>query len=90
MQLSKYEQETIITYNEDEQTAGVYTHNRSLRRKLDGLAEERPQECRIEKAGDYTVPKSWIRVTPPRKSVPMSEEHKEKLIERLSAARKGQ
>lgn len=32
MELSRYEQETIINYNEAEKTAAVYTHNKSLRR----------------------------------------------------------
>ena len=35
MNLSLYEQETIINYNEEEATASIYTHNRALIRKLD-------------------------------------------------------
>ena len=45
MNLSLYEQETIINYNEEEATASIYTHNRALIRKLDKFAQERPQEC---------------------------------------------
>ena len=45
MNLSLYEQETIVNFNEEEATANVYTQNRALRRKLDKLAQERPQEC---------------------------------------------
>ena len=72
MKLSRLEQETIINFNEAEQTASVYTHNKALRRKLDKLAAERPEDChfasesRKGQAGDYIVPKSWIRVKPPR------------------------
>ena len=62
----------IINYNEADKTAGVYTHNRALRRKLEKLATERPEECRLEKvsregdAVDYIVPKSWVKIRPTR------------------------
>ena len=47
MNLSLFERETIIGYNEAEQTASVYTHNKALRRTLDKLAQERPEDCHI-------------------------------------------
>lgn len=68
MKLSKEERETIICYNEAEQTASVYTHNRALRRKLEQLAQDRPTERRLEKiscdgqAVDYIVPKQWVKL----------------------------
>ncbi len=71
-ELTNYERETIISYNEAEKTANVYTHNKSLRRKLEKLAAERPEECWLEKvsrfgeAVDYTVPKAWVKITPTR------------------------
>ncbi|MCD8377858.1 MAG: hypothetical protein LUB59_03625 [Candidatus Gastranaerophilales bacterium] len=67
--LSKVEQETIICYNEAEKTASVYTHNGPLRKKLERLAQERPDECRLERtshegqAVDYIVPKKWVKVS---------------------------
>ena len=72
MNLSLYEQETIINYNEADSTASVYTHNKTLIRKLDKLAQERPGDCHQEKtshdgkAVDFTIPKSWVNVKPPR------------------------
>lgn len=72
MNLSLYEQETIINYNEAETTASVCTHNRALIRKLDKLAQERPGDCHREKtshdgkAVDFIIPKSWVKVSPPR------------------------
>ena len=72
MSLSLYEQETIINFNEKEKTASVYTHNRALCRKLERLAEERPNECRLTKtshdgkAVDYSIPKAWVKIKPPR------------------------
>lgn len=72
MNLSLYEQETIINFNEEEKTASVYTHNRALRRKLELLAQERPGDCHREKtshdgkAVDYSIPKAWVKITPKR------------------------
>lgn len=37
MGLTKYEQETIILYNEKEATASVYTHNTGLQNTLRGI-----------------------------------------------------
>ena len=37
MNMARYEQETIIGFNEEEKTAGIYTHNKMLRQKLAAL-----------------------------------------------------
>lgn len=72
MSLTKYEQETILNFNEAEKEASVFTHNKALRRKLEKLAQERPEDCRLEKvsrdgeAVDYIIPKSWVKITPTR------------------------
>ena len=72
MNMARYEQETIINFNEEEKTAGIYTHNKALRQKLAALARDRPEDCRLVKASrsgrvvDYTIPKSWIKIVPPR------------------------
>ena len=68
MNMARYEQETIIGFNEEEKTAGIYTHNKVLRQKLEALARDRPEDCRLVKvshsgrAVDYAIPKSWIRI----------------------------
>ena len=36
-ELSRYEQETIINYNQEEQLASCYTHDKALIRKLNKL-----------------------------------------------------
>lgn len=88
MNISRYEQETIINYNEGEQICNVYTHNSSLMRKLKELHQERPEDvkviCAHEKNATFEIPKAWIRIYPPRKSKPMTEEQKQKLVERLN------
>ena len=40
MNMARYEQETIINFNEEEKTAGIYTHNKMLRQKLAALARD--------------------------------------------------
>ena len=46
--LSKYEQETVILYNQAEQTADVYTHDPKLLEKLKRLTERRTLFCCAE------------------------------------------
>lgn len=88
MKLTKYEQETIINFTEADQIAGVYTHNKALIRRLEKLAQEYPGEVTLEKSSywgqamDYSIPKSWIRINPPRK---LSEEQRAAMAERAKA-----
>lgn len=70
MRLTNYERETIINFNEGESTASVYTHNSTMRHRLEQLAQERPEECRLVKtchdgeAVEYYIPKKGLRVNP--------------------------
>lgn len=72
MELTKYEMETIVNFNEAESVASVYTHNKALRRTLDKLAQERPEDCKVDRvshdgaAADYIIPKVWVKIRPPR------------------------
>ena len=72
MNMARYEQETIIGFNEEEKTAAIYTHNKVLRQKLEALARDRPEDCRLMKASrggravDNVIPISWIRIAPNR------------------------
>jgi hypothetical protein len=70
MELSKYEQETIINYNEDEDTASVYTYDKKLRKKLEALALKYPDKIIPKRtfpngAVDYTVPKRCVSIREP-------------------------
>lgn len=95
MNLTRYEQETIINFNEEEKTASVYTHNGTLRRRLEQLAQERPEDCHLFKschdgqAVEYYIPKSWLRINPPRVAAPLTEEQRQKRREQLQAIRNG-
>lgn len=88
MYIPKEERETIITYNEAEPTASVYTMNGAIIRKLDGLAQSRPGDARRVRtypdgAQEYEVPKKWVKISPPRV---YSEEQKNAMAERLRKA----
>ena len=76
MKLSRYEQETIINFNEEDDFADVYTHNRKLMDRLAMLAKEHPEACQFVKRYGYRckvyrVQKNLISI---RK--PYSEERK--------------
>ena len=65
--LSRLEQETVINFNEAEAKAVIYTHNAALRRKLEGLADQRPGEVKRGRGfpdggREYIVPKRWVKV----------------------------
>lgn len=85
-ELSKFERETIIVYNEGDPTASVFTHNRALKNKLAKLAVE-TNECEKDwenaEAVDYIIPKSWVKIVKPRV---LSEEQKQAAAERIKRA----
>lgn len=87
--LSNYERETIINFDEGSPTASVYTHNRRLQNKLNKLVDVNPNisvHCQDEESVTYIVPKNWIKVSPPRQ-VNYTDEQKAAMAERLAAAR---
>lgn len=70
MKLSKYEQETIILYNEEETTASVYTHDPKLIEKLKRLHAKYLDKVYPERkehygAVSYIVPKACVSVREP-------------------------
>lgn len=64
--MTRLEQETIINFNEAKATANVYTHNAALCRKLEALADQRPEEVKRGRSfpdggREYTIPKRWVK-----------------------------
>ena len=82
MKLSRYEQETIINYNAEEQTATVYTRDKTVMRKLDKLVSDFPDtyklidQTNIDKT--YSMPKSHVNYRKPRN---ISDEQRERARE---------
>ena len=88
MTLSRLEQETIITFNEAESFAEMYTHNGRLKNRLKELAEARTDEVEYRGADhgsvSYRVPKKWIRVQASSQRKALTEEERSAIKERLS------
>ena len=71
MNATKYEQETIILFNEGEAAASIYTYNTSLQHTLVSLCESHPAQVRQTGnngigALTFEIPKKWVKVSPPR------------------------
>ncbi len=70
MKLSRYEQETIVNYNAGEQTATVYTRDKTVMRKLDTLVGDFPDTYKLieqnEVSKTYSFPKSYVSYRKPR------------------------
>ena len=68
--LTKYEMETVVNYNAGEQTATVYTRDKSVMRRLDRLVEDYPDSYKLLNQTDidktYSMPKSYITYRKPR------------------------
>lgn len=86
MKLTKYEQETIINYNQEEKTAFCFTHDLALIRKLDEFARN-GEAITVVREGDgwkeYKFPKKCVKVRFPRK---LSDEQRREMAERMKRA----
>ena len=81
-QLSKFERETVITYNDGEENAVCYTCDRKLMRRFDEMRAKSQTvmlKSEDEHSRTYVFPKKLIKVQKPRL---LSEEPKQKLSER--------
>jgi hypothetical protein len=79
MQLTKYEQETIVTFNVEEPTANVYTCSRKVINTCKRRGYTLISEDDVSKT--YECPKSCIsfRAVPTRATRPLSPARLEKL-----------
>ena len=88
---SKEELETIITFNEAEKTASVYSCSSRYIERMNKLAEAEPDNVKLTRKDsggvEFTVPKSWVKIRPPRK---ISNEQRQAAAERLKAYREKQ
>ena len=81
--LTKYEKETIVLFNEGEDTASIYTYNTGLRKRLVAFSKKYPDLCRLEKTYEqggvsYVLDKSRLSI---RLQPPYSEERRRKASE---------
>ena len=83
IRLSKYEKETIINFNEEEQEVSIYTFNSDMKRRLSAFSDKYPTLCRMtdrteEGSVTYIMDKSRLSI---RLIPPYSEERKSALRE---------
>ena len=83
--LTKYEMETVVNYNAGEQTATVYTRDKSVMRRLDRLVADYPDSYRLLRQTDidktYSMPKSFVTYRKPRA---VSNEQREQARRRMA------
>ena len=83
--LTKYEMETVVNYNAREQTATVYTRDKSVMRRLDRLVADYPDIYKLLRQTDidktYSMPKSYVTYRKPRK---LNDEQREQARRRMA------
>ena len=87
MRLSRYEQETIVNFNESDSAATVYTYNGAFKKKLRLLSEQFPSDAKFIREDQhggvtYSIPKRWIKIRAPRI---LTEEQRTANAERLKS-----
>ena len=100
MSFMKIEQETMISFNAGEDEALLYTADPVMRRKMDKLVEENPQQFKIVDehrfkgevyARRYTLPKKFVSIrTKDIKPREMSDEQRRACSERMKQLRAAQ
>ena len=89
MNLTKYEQETVINFNAGEQLATVYTRDRAVMRKLDALVIEFSDVYKLISETDidktYSMPKSFVSYRKPRRLSDERREYKRKQMVRYNS-----
>lgn len=78
MPLTRFEQETIINFNEAEDVAHIFTYNEKWQRYLESLGSKAYRENSFG-GKDYAIPKHMVHL--PRKRMELSMEEKARRAE---------
>jgi hypothetical protein len=81
MSLSKFEQETIVNFNQGEDTAHIFTYNKAWQRHLEKRLGLKPARVNSFGGKDYELPRRFIRA--PLAPRQLSAEEKVRLGQRL-------
>lgn len=90
MKLTKYEQETIINYNQAEDMAQVYTCDKNLIQRMDENIDKFPDSYCVSRTKDsatYNVPKNYIKVVFPRQLTDMQRQKSALRMKAINAQR---
>ena len=90
MKLTRYEQESILNYNAGEQTATLYTRDKTVMRKFDTLVADFPDTYKLTGQGEvsktYSFPKSYVSYRKPRAvSTEQRERARQMMVKRNKA-----
>jgi len=89
MSLTPYERETVISMNDEEDVAYVTSSQGPVWTRMRKLGIQPDREEKLDGTAVtkfYTVPKKWVKISPPRQ-VGMTEEERKAIGERLKATR---
>lgn len=66
--MTRYEQETIILFNEESKELEIETPNKALQRRIENYGEIPRAVSTFEGVTfkRYNLPKNWLRITKPR------------------------
>ena len=90
--LSRVEQEVVISFNAEEDTADLYTADPVWIRKMDKILEQNPEQFKPGRweyyedkviAKRYTFPKRFLTVKTKDRKVNMTEEQREEARKRI-------
>lgn len=84
--LSNEERETIITFDETNADAVIFTYNKAWQKQLEQKLGIKPSMNNGFGGKEYQVPKKRIRMPQPKRT--LSPEQREKLVERLAQQRR--
>ena len=83
--LTGYERETIINFNEAEDTAFIFTYNKAWQKHLEGKLGLKPTIDNGYGGREYVIDKRRIR--PPRPPIKLSDKTRAQRVDRLADAR---
>lgn len=92
--MTKYEKETIITFNEEEDTADIYTYNRALQNQIQRISVKYPSLVKNvvahqDSAKSFIVDKKLVALRVPPKSTDAQQEKRAKLAASARRAKNG-
>ena len=82
--------ETVVNYNAGEQTATVYTRDKSVMRRLDRLVADYPDRYKLLSQTEidkiYSMPKSYVTYRKPRTVSDTQREQARQRMARINSA----
>lgn len=90
--LSKCEQEVVINFNAEDNTATLYSSNPVWIRKMDKLVEQNPEQFKMYRQETvkgkvvskfYELPKEFVTIRSKKRSCNLTDEQKQERAERM-------